>query len=295
MTASSVNHLTVEQAGAAGQVRNGTRVAENASRSQRQQTTPARAGVAGGWAHGPCEAWAFALGLARGGDLEKRMAMLAVDNAAELALKTYLSLHPRHRGGPTFPMDSDPKFAHLVDGFDECFPAWPPGISRGDLLWMHDVRNTLHHRGNGLTPDEGHLRRHLAGTEALLRFLFSDGPVDAALAEQQLGSGPQPSSESALPSIIVEVNAMIERVRLRASKMPRNAPPSTAVPPDVLELALRASEILGDAAINWDEDLRERMIEFNDWFWEADGVPPTPEATIGQLEKLRYELAVALL
>jgi hypothetical protein len=47
----------------------------------------------GGWAHGPCEAWAFAARLASGGDRDKRMAMLIVDNAVELALKTYLNLH----------------------------------------------------------------------------------------------------------------------------------------------------------------------------------------------------------
>jgi hypothetical protein len=87
------------------------------------------------------------------------MAMLIVDNALELALKTYLNLHRRQRGGPSVQLDPDPPFVALLDGFEQCFAEWPGDLRRADLLWHHEVRNLLHHRGNGLTPDDRHLRR----------------------------------------------------------------------------------------------------------------------------------------
>jgi hypothetical protein len=202
----------------------------------------ARASLTGGWAHGPCEAWAFAVRLASGGDRDKRMAMLIVDNAVELALKAYLNLHHGQRGGPTVRLDPDPTFVKLLDGFEQCFAEWPSGLRRADLLWHHEVRNLLHHRGNGLTPDERQLRNYVAVTEALLRFLFGDDPVNEALQGEELLFLSAAAATAETPAIAVEIDEMITRIRRRAEQLPPDAAPQLAIPVgDVINLTDRAS------------------------------------------------------
>jgi hypothetical protein len=58
----------------------------------------------GPWAQGPKELIQHAVDhLAIGGDFDRRIAMISIDNAVELMLKTYLELPKRSRGtdGPS--------------------------------------------------------------------------------------------------------------------------------------------------------------------------------------------------
>lgn len=95
--------------------------------------------MAGGWAHGPAEAWAFALHLSMNGDRDKRMAMPVMDNATtEIALRTYLGLQQKQRGGPKWePSAKGGGFcAVLSDG--EWTPA-SPEVAIDELLRLRHV------------------------------------------------------------------------------------------------------------------------------------------------------------
>jgi hypothetical protein len=254
------------------------------------------AGLSGGWAHGPAEAWAFALGLAQSAnDRDRRIAMLIVDNAAELALRTYLGLHRRQRGGPAVDLPNDPSFHALVEGFERCFGQWPEGLSRSSLLWMHEVRNTLHHRGNGLTPDRDHLDGYITAVEGLLRFLFGNKPVEEALS-QVSASPPMKVTAPVRPAIIERLDLIMARIRTRQAELGSAAPLELVVPMrSVLEIAQEAEDMLADRAPDWHEQELEAIANTASWVWEADGLPPTVEASLEELATLRTALVAALM
>ena len=222
------------------------------------------------------------------------MAMLMVDNAVELALKSFLNLHKRQRGGPNVPLESDPSFVALLNGFETCFSEWPGGLRRADLIWYHEVRNLLHHRGNGLTPDEKMLGSYLDATECILRFLFGDPPVDQArLTEDLPRGGATPGSLT--PEIIVDIEEMIDRIRSRMGELPVDAAPSLAIPAnDLLALSHRASEFIFDFGSELDEETQVQLEPYLEWDPEIEGVPSSPEETIRLLEGLRFGLAMML-
>jgi hypothetical protein len=223
------------------------------------------------------------------------MAMLIVDNAVELALKSYLTLHRRQRGGPDVTLEPDPRFVALLDGFEECFDEWPGALRRADLLWLHDVRNLLHHRGNGLTPDVKALNNYLEAAEVLLRFLFGDGPVDQARAAEGLQAPDFPET-SMTPDIIVSIDSMIGRIKARQEHLPSDAAPSLALPKDdLLRLSRRASELLLEYGPELSDEEQEQLEPYLDWDSDIDGLPSSPEETIRVLERLRFAIAMILL
>jgi hypothetical protein len=221
--------------------------------------------------------------------------MLVVDNAAELALRTYLGLHRRQRGGPTVELPDDPSFHTLVDGFERCFAQWPEGLSRTSLLWMHEVRNTLHHRGNGLTPDRDHLDGYIQSVGLLLRFLFGDQPVEEALT-QVAASPPSDAEVPRRPAIINRIDQAATRIRVRRAELGEVADVALVIPRQiVLEIAEEALELLRDSAPDWSQDEYEAFTGLSTWLWEVDGLPPTVDATLEELGNLRSALVAVLM
>lgn len=220
-----------------------------------------------------------------------------VDNATEIALRTYLGLHKDQRGGPKWDPGRERGFSTLLDGLAECFHRLPDGITRADLLWFHEVRNTLHHRGNGLAPDTVNLQKYLAATEALLRFLFGDAPVDAAINEQAVAEAEQalPTAGSLpLPAEVLEVDSMIERIRLLAAHLPEGAPQILALPGDADELISQVSDRIGELGMEWGADLQEQTAEYCGPLSDPERSPGSAEEAIEELLKLRYILLYAL-
>ncbi len=55
------------------------------------------------WANGPFELLVHAEGhLRRGDDFDRRIALISFDNAIEVSIATYLTLHPIHRGNRSY-------------------------------------------------------------------------------------------------------------------------------------------------------------------------------------------------
>ena len=110
------------------------------------------------WASGPKEILEHAISLLRkDSDKNRRLALLSVDNAVELTIKTYLGLPKRISGLNVARKDYaefSESFPKLLDALELYASAKIAGIDLGEIEWFHRLRNQLYHQGNGLTVDK---------------------------------------------------------------------------------------------------------------------------------------------
>jgi hypothetical protein len=140
------------------------------------------------WLSGPKELLQHAVGHVAGGtSFDYRMAMISVDNAVELAIKTYLQLPKRVRGkeGPSRKQfdERSRSFPDLLDLLEEFASDKLDGVSLGDVESYHRLRNALYHDGNGVTVDPVHVDGYLQVATILIKSLLGisvDGPGDPA-------------------------------------------------------------------------------------------------------------------
>jgi hypothetical protein len=107
------------------------------------------------WASGPGEILQHGLSLLqKDSDVNRWLAMISIDNAVELMVKTYLGLPKTVTGlqigrdkfreiSESFPKLLDALETHAADKLD--------GVDLGIIEWYHRLRNELYHQGNGLT------------------------------------------------------------------------------------------------------------------------------------------------
>jgi hypothetical protein len=111
------------------------------------------------WASGPGEILRHGLGLLkRDSDAHRRLAMISVDNAVELMIKTYLGLPKRITGLSISRRDFQEiaeSFPALLDALEKHGGDKIVGIGLGEIEWYHRLRNQLYHQGNGLTVERG--------------------------------------------------------------------------------------------------------------------------------------------
>lgn len=109
------------------------------------------------WASGPAEILKHALSLLKiDSDTNRRLAMILIDNAVELMIKTYLGLPKRVTGlqiSKTKFEDMSASFPKLLDGLEEYAADKIYGVNLGEIEWYHRLRNELYHQGNGLTVE----------------------------------------------------------------------------------------------------------------------------------------------
>lgn len=85
-----------------------------------------------------------------------RLAMISIDNAVEVAIRTYLGLPKRIRGsdGPAKKeLEAAIGFPALLDLLESHGKNRLVGIELGDIEWYHRIRNALYHDGNGITVE----------------------------------------------------------------------------------------------------------------------------------------------
>lgn len=113
------------------------------------------------WAHGPFELLVHAEGHLRSfDDFDRRIALISFDNAIEVAITTYLSLNPIHRGNRQYPRADVDKW--LVNyhtkldflDFELKKRALKWKVEREDIIWAHDHRNEQYHGGSKGTPEK---------------------------------------------------------------------------------------------------------------------------------------------
>ncbi|MBI4522771.1 MAG: hypothetical protein HY695_03035 [Deltaproteobacteria bacterium] len=129
------------------------------------------------WTSGPKELLEHAVEhLAQGTGFDCRIAMISIDNAVELGIKTYLQLPRRVRGfegPPRKEFDECSKsFPDLLDLLEKYAADRLDGVSLGDLEGYHRLRNALYHDGNGVTVDPVHVDGYLQVARILLKNLL---------------------------------------------------------------------------------------------------------------------------
>lgn len=129
------------------------------------------------WTSGPQELIDHAIGHLKGGSpFDCRIAMISIDNAVELSIKTYLGLPKRVRGtdGPSRREleDASSRFPDLLDLLEMHAEDKLPGVDLGDVEGYHRLRNTLYHDGNGVTVDPQHVDGYLQAAKVLVKALL---------------------------------------------------------------------------------------------------------------------------
>src|SRR5436190_2663351 len=109
------------------------------------------------WASGPGEILQHGVALLqKDSDRNRRLAMLSIDNAVELMIKTYLGLPKRVTGlaisRPEYGEISE-SFPRMLDALERYAVDKLESINLGDIEWYHRLRNELYHQGNGLTVE----------------------------------------------------------------------------------------------------------------------------------------------
>jgi hypothetical protein len=142
------------------------------------------------WASGPGEILRHGLSLLRkDSDVNRRLAMLSIDNAVELIVKTYLGL-PRRVTGISLTRreyhEISESFPRLLDAIQEHVADRVKGIDLGEIEWYHRVRNELYHEGNGLTVERAKVEAYAELAKLLFSNLFG---FDLNMEERQ-GSDP---------------------------------------------------------------------------------------------------------
>lgn len=129
------------------------------------------------WVSGPSEILQHGLSLLnKDSDTNRRLAMLSIDNAVELTIKTFLSL-PRRITGKNLTrkeyQEISESFPQLLDALEKHASDKLNGIDLGEIEWFHRLRNQLYHQGNGLTVDKDKVEIYSQLAELLFYNLFS--------------------------------------------------------------------------------------------------------------------------
>lgn len=149
------------------------------------------------WAIGPFELLRHAEGHLRvGEDFDRRIALISFDNAIEVAIATYLTLHPIQRGNRTYRVsDIDGWLANYHTKLDFLEAelvqrSVPWKVERSHIIWAHDHRNEQYHGGKKGTPEMETLALVRKAAAWVFELLFDDGEVEQRLQRDLAVSQP---------------------------------------------------------------------------------------------------------
>jgi len=164
------------------------------------------------WAYGPFELLLHAeTHLRDGDDFDRRIALISFDNAIEVAITTYLSLHPIQRQNRTYQRTQVGQWLHdyhtKIDFFMleiqqrvltiEC--------EKADIVWYHDVRNDQYHGGRAAIPQA----REIEGIRKAALWVFSV-LFDVVDVEQLIESHISQRLDQNLPARTAEYDKLID-------------------------------------------------------------------------------------
>ncbi|WP_146009516.1 hypothetical protein [Deinococcus planocerae] len=111
------------------------------------------------WVYGPFELLLHAeLHYREGGEFDRRIALISFDNAIEVAVSTFLSLHPLQRGKEEY---DGAKVQHWLRSFPNKLEfiehrcgnqKITPAVSSADMIYYHNIRNDQYHEGKATIP-----------------------------------------------------------------------------------------------------------------------------------------------
>jgi hypothetical protein len=124
--------------------------------------------------------------------------MIGFDNAIEVAITTYLNLHPIQRGNRTYPGDNIEKWlanyhSKIEFFFLECGTRAGAVIAEKDvIIWYHQVRNGQYHIGGATVPQRRELDGARAAAHEVFSILFEESNLPALLEAHIVAANPQP-------------------------------------------------------------------------------------------------------
>lgn len=128
------------------------------------------------WALGPFDIILHAeMHYRDGEDFDRRIAVVGFDNAIEVAIHTYLSLHPIQRQGRSYPRESVERWLDNYHTKIEFLEAemQARGVDmvcdKATFVWYHEVRNGQYHVGGAVIPQA----RELEGIRKAALWVFS--------------------------------------------------------------------------------------------------------------------------
>ncbi|RLB42068.1 MAG: hypothetical protein DRH12_06525 [Deltaproteobacteria bacterium] len=110
-------------------------------------------------------------------DFDRRIAFISIDNAVELALKTFFSLPKRVTGIAITRKQFEPmsmNFPQLLKALEEYASDRLVGIELADLEWYHRLRNRIYYAGCGLTVERENVEGYAEVARILYENLFDD-------------------------------------------------------------------------------------------------------------------------
>lgn len=171
------------------------------------------------WAEGPFELIYHAeLHYRAGEDFDRRIAMISFDNAIEVSITTYLSLHPLQRQNRTYQTADVEKwlknYHSKIEFFEiECQQrGLTIVVQRPHIVWYHAIRNDQYHKGGSSTPN----RSDLQGARQAALWIFSvlyDVPDVEQILEERIAEalpGPPTLREERLDRAIDNVHGMVQ-------------------------------------------------------------------------------------
>ena len=146
------------------------------------------------WKSGPRELLSHAAEHMKGETgFDFRIALISIDNAVELGIKTFLGLPKRVRGteGPKRRdlQDAGTSFPDLLDLLEKYGADRLTDVDLGDVEVYHRLRNTLYHDGNGVTVDAQHVDGYFQVARILLQSLLGLAAEDASLPDPRTSIG----------------------------------------------------------------------------------------------------------
>ncbi len=135
--------------------------------------------VAKPWTDGPKELLHHAIEhLSLGGDFDRRIALISIDNAVEIMVKTVLGLPRRARegGGPSRKEleEASDSFPRLLDLLEKYEVEKILDFDLDDIEWYHRLRNQLYHGGNGMTVEVSKVEAYYQLASRLYCVLFQE-------------------------------------------------------------------------------------------------------------------------
>lgn len=110
-----------------------------------------------------------------GTDFDKRIAMISIDNAVELMMKTYLGL-PKRVTGFLIPRNKyqqiSESFWGLLDALEEHAGDKIKDVDLPSIGHYHELRNQVYHQGNGITVETQKLEAYVELALILFNNLF---------------------------------------------------------------------------------------------------------------------------
>ena len=130
------------------------------------------------WSSGPREILEHGIELLqKDTDSSRRLAFLAIDNAVELTVKTFLGLPKRITGLTIGRKQFDEitnSFPKMLELLAEHANARLTEIHIGEIEWFHRLRNELYHNGNGLTVERIKVSAYAGIAVVLFEKLFEE-------------------------------------------------------------------------------------------------------------------------